>query len=147
MIRRTMRVWSLRWKGNVLKCLIIQFKQSLQVSLRFASLYPCGYRFDFSSFKVLSFNLSLSKWHCLQNKRGNQRKKTSVNALRPTSSCISFVGHNNMSFDCHEMSLQWFLLSIAQLFSWNIPLNLCLIRLDQLLKAFADGIAVEKALS
>ena len=50
----------MRWKGNVLKCLIIQFKQSLQVSLRFASLYPCGYRFDFSSFKVLSFNLSLS---------------------------------------------------------------------------------------
>ena len=50
----------MRWKGNVLKCLIIQFKQSLQVSLRFASMYPCGYRFDFSSFKVLSFNLSLS---------------------------------------------------------------------------------------
>ena len=60
MIRRTMRVWSLRWKGNVLKCLIIQFKQSLQISLRFGSLYSCGYRFDFSSFKVLSFNLSLS---------------------------------------------------------------------------------------
>ena len=29
----------------------------MQVLLRFASLYPCGYRFDFSSFKVLSFNL------------------------------------------------------------------------------------------
>ena len=55
-----------------------------------------------------------SKWHCLQNNRGNRRKKTSVNALRPTSSCISFVGHNNMSFHCHEMSLQW-------LFTVNSP--------------------------
>ena len=53
-------------------------------------------------------NTFYRKWHCLQNKRGNQRKKTSVNALRPTLSCISFVGHNNMSFHCHEMSLQWF---------------------------------------
>ena len=37
-----------------------------------------------------------------------QGKKTSVYALCPTSSCISFVRHNNMSFHCHEMSLQWF---------------------------------------
>ena len=27
---------------------------------------------------------------------------------------ISFVGHNNMSFHCHEMSLQWF-------FTFNSP--------------------------
>ena len=37
-----------------------------------------------------------------------EKKKTSVHALRPTSSCISFVGHHNMSFHCHEMSLQQF---------------------------------------
>ena len=49
-----------------------------------------------------------SKWHCLQNNCRNRQKKTSVNALRPTASCISFVGHNNMSFHCREMSLQWF---------------------------------------
>ena len=48
------------------------------------------------------------KWYCLQNNRGNQGKKTSVYASRPTSSCISFVGHNNMSFHCHVMSLRWF---------------------------------------
>ena len=48
------------------------------------------------------------KRHCLQNNRGNQGKKTSVYALRPTFSCISFVGHNNVSFHCHEMSLWWF---------------------------------------
>ena len=48
------------------------------------------------------------KWLCLQNNCGNQGRKTSVYALRPTSSCISFVRHNNMSFHCHEMSLQWF---------------------------------------
>ena len=48
------------------------------------------------------------KWHCLQNNRGNRGKKTSVYALRPTSSCSSFVGHKNISSHCHEMSLQWF---------------------------------------
>ena len=48
------------------------------------------------------------KWHCLQNNRGNRGKKTSVYALRPTSSCISFVGHNNMSFHFLEMSLRLF---------------------------------------
>ena len=40
-----------------------------------------------------------------------------------------------------------FLLPIAQLFSWNIPENLCLVRLDQLQKAFADGIAMENVLN
>ena len=48
------------------------------------------------------------KWQCLQNNHRNRGKKTSVYALRPTSSCISFVGHNNVSFHCHEMSLWWF---------------------------------------
>ena len=40
-----------------------------------------------------------------------------------------------------------FLLSIAQLFSWIIPLNSCLILFDQLQMAIADGIAMEKALN
>ena len=40
-----------------------------------------------------------------------------------------------------------FLLPIAQLFSWNIPLNSGLIWLDQLQKAFADGIAMENVLN
>ena len=42
------------------KCLEMSDNPVQTIIAGFASLYPCGYRFDFSSFKVLSFNLSLS---------------------------------------------------------------------------------------